>query len=296
MKPYEWMTTYTPQEEWIEKKGIFMPLAFYFGSLGGGLYLVSLYFNSLLGMLVAWLIVGVLKGGSHLVDLGQPFRSWRMVLRPQSSWISRGLILVILFLGLVALQLLISSFFPGTTWEAIFKVLAVLAALGTCAYPGFTLNYVNAIPLWNSAMLPLLFMACGLLGGFAILQIIGVFGGNVDLIGVEFGSLVFLFVTAVFIITYTWSASYSDSGPYGKTALKELLKGKVSPVFWLGVVLLGIVMPFAIALLGYKGMQIPKMVLFVGALGEIICGLSLTYAVLKSGGYRPLIPLSSDEI
>lgn len=294
MKPYEWMTTYTPQVEWIEKKGLFTPLAFYLGSLGGGLYLVSLYFNSLLGILVAWLIVGVLKGGSHLIDLGQPFRSWRMVLKPQSSWISRGLILAILFLGLVVLQMFFLYFFPGTTWEAIFKVLAVLLALGICAYPGFTLNYVNAIPLWNSAMLPLLFIACGLLGGFAILQIIGVLGGNVDLIGIEFGSLALLFITAIFIITYTWGVSYS--GPYGKTALKELLKGKVSPAFWLGVVLLGIVMPFAIALLSYKGMQVSKMVLFVGAVGKIICGLSLTYAVLKSGGYRPLIPLSSEEI
>jgi len=174
------------------------------------------------------------------------------------------------------------------------RVLAVLVALGICAYPGFTLNYVNAISLWNSAMLPLLFIACGLLGGFAILQIIGVLGGNVDLIGIEFGSLILLFITAIFIITYTWSVSYS--GPYGKTALKELLKGKVSPAFWLGVVLLGIVMPFAIALLSYKGMQVSKMVLFVGAVGKIICGLSLTYAVLKSGGYRPLIPLSSEEI
>jgi len=43
-------------------------------------------------------------------------------------------------------------------------------------------------------------------------------------------------------------------------------------------------------------MQVSKMVLFVGAVGKIICGLSLTYAVLKSGGYRPLIPLSSEEI
>ena len=50
MKPYEWMTTYTPQREWIEDKGVFMPLAFYLGSLGGGLYLVSLYFDNLLSV------------------------------------------------------------------------------------------------------------------------------------------------------------------------------------------------------------------------------------------------------
>ena len=294
MKPYEWMTTYTPQQEWIEKRGIFMPLAFYFGSLGGGLYLVSLYFDSLLGMFIAWLIVGGLKGGSHLIDLGRPFRSWRMVFRPQSSWISRGLILVILFLGLVPVQLFFSYFFPGTIWESIFKVLAGLAALGTCAYPGFTLNYVNAIPLWNSAVLPILFIACGFLGGIALLLVAGVLGGNVDLTMIEFGSLVLLIITVMLIIVYTWCASHA--GPSGGKALKEILKGRSSPIFWLGVVLVGIIMPFTFIALGYNGMHVSKLLLLSGALGEIICGLSLTYAILRSGAYSPLIPLSPDKL
>ena len=293
MKPYEWMTTYTPQHEWIEKKGIFMPLAFYFGSLGGGLYLVSLYFNNLLGIVIAWLIIGALKGGAHLIDLGRPFRSWRIIVRPQSSWISRGLILVILFLGIVPVQLFFSFFSPGSGWETLFKVLAGLAALGACVYPGFTLNYVNAIQLWNSAMLPLLFIVSGFLGGFAVLLIVGLFGGTVDLPGIEFGSLIFLGVTVIFILIYTLSVSYT--GPSGKVALQELLKGKASLAFWIGVVVLGIMLPFTILLPAYKGISVPEILLFLSALGEIICGSSLTYVILKTGGYSPLIPLSSDE-
>jgi formate-dependent nitrite reductase membrane component NrfD len=293
MKPYEWMTRYTPQHEWIEKKGIFMPLAFYFGSLGGGLYLVSLYFSSLLGMVIAWLVVGVFKGGSHLIDLGRPFRSWRIILRPQTSWISRGLILVILFLGFVPIQLFLFYFFPGTIWETVVKVLAGIAAFGTCVYPGFTLNYVNAIPLWNSAILPLVFIACGFLGGFALLLLIGMLGANVDLAMVEFGSMVFLIITALIIVVFTSSVSYL--GPSGKKALKDLLQGRASLAFWVGVVLIGIIMPFTIAFLGYVNVYDSKVILFFALVGEIICGLSLTYVILRAGAYSPLIPNNAYE-
>ena len=44
------MVKYTSQTEWIDRRGIFLWIAFYTGGLGGGLYLVSLYFNSLWGM------------------------------------------------------------------------------------------------------------------------------------------------------------------------------------------------------------------------------------------------------
>lgn len=292
MEPYEWMTTFTPQKEWIEKKGFFMPLAFYLGALGGGLYLLSLYFHSLLGMFIAWLLVAVFKGCSHFVDLGRPFISWRMVLRPQSSWISRGLILVLLFAVLVPIQLCLSIFFPGTTWEAIFKVIAGITALGICVYPGFTLTYINAIPLWNSVALPILFLACGLLGGSGLLLAIGMFGGNVDLASVAAGGRILLIITSTIIIIFI--SSISSKGPSGKKALQEILRGSPSLAFWAGVVLLGIVTPFLPVLLSHMGIQTPKILLLLSAFGETTCGLSLTYVILKAGAYSPLIPASSD--
>jgi hypothetical protein len=49
MQVHEWMINYTRQTEWIDRRGLFLWLAFYTGGLGGGLYLVALYFNSLWG-------------------------------------------------------------------------------------------------------------------------------------------------------------------------------------------------------------------------------------------------------
>ena len=61
------------------------------------------------------------------------------------------------------------------------------------------------------------------------------------------------------------------------------------------MVLLGTIMPFIVALLGHRGVDVSKLILFFGAVGQFICGLSLTYVILKGGAYSPLIPVSSYE-
>lgn len=291
MKPYEWMVKFTPQTEWIERRGIFLWLAFYVGGLGGGLYLVSLYFNSLLGMLISWLIVVVLKGGFHLIYLGHPLRFWRMFFRPQTSWISRGLFFVVLFIGFVAIQLFLAYFLPGTGLETVVKILAVIMAVGMSIYTGFVMNYVNAIQLWNSALLPLLFLLCGLAGGFGLMLGIGHIQGGVDIVAVETGSAILMVMIAALIVIYLTSARYM--GPGGKQSVTELIQGRVAPVFWVGVVVCGIIIPLAVSLSSLLGGKPSDLMLMVAIICEIIGGLTLRYSVLKGGLYSPLIPVST---
>jgi len=49
-RPYEFLVKYTPQREWIEKRGVLMWLAMFFIELGAGAFVVSSIFGSLLGM------------------------------------------------------------------------------------------------------------------------------------------------------------------------------------------------------------------------------------------------------
>ena len=72
MEIHQWMINYTRQTEWIDRRGLILWIAFYTGGLGGGLYIVSLFFNSIWGMFIGWLIIAVLKGGAHLLYLGKP--------------------------------------------------------------------------------------------------------------------------------------------------------------------------------------------------------------------------------
>ncbi len=291
MKPYEWMVKHTPQTEWIERRGILMWLAEVFGGLGAGLYLVALYFDSLWGMLAGWLVIIVFKGGFHLAYLGKPLRFWRILLRPQTSWMARGFIFMLLFIVFGAIQLIFSNWLPGTAGEFVFKILAGAVAFLVVIYTGFVMNYVNGIQLWNSALLPLLFVLTGVLDGFALVIAVAMFGGNVDILAAEDASRILLIITATLIAIYLWSATYM--GPSGRQSVIELIRGSLAPVLWIGVVFCGIILPVAISLSTYFGGEASSLLLITAIISEMIGAFALKYSILKAGVYAPLIPVST---
>ncbi len=290
MKPYEWMVKYTPQTDWIEGRGLFICIAFFLGGISGGLYLGSLFFNSLLGMFISWLLA-LLMGGCYLLHLGKPLKFWRMPFRPQTSWISRGLIFITLFIGFVFIQLCLSYWSPGTTWEAVFKVLAGIMAFAQSIYTGFALSYANGVRFWNSALVPILFVTCGLVGGFGVLLAISLGGSHSAIESIENVIRVLLAVYAIMVAVYLWNSTYID--PVAKSSVTSLLKGTSAPVFWGGVVLLGMVIPIAVSVTTYFVAEISAPLLITAVVCEVIGGFSLRYCILKVGIYAPLIPVST---
>jgi len=281
------MVKYTPQTDWIERKGMLIWLSLYAGILGGGFYLVSLYFNSLVGMFISWLIILVIKSGLHLAHAERPLKLWRMFLRPQTSWISRGLILTVLFIGFGAIQLALSYWVSGTTGELVFKVITGIMAFGIITYAGFTMSYVNGIPFWNTALLPVLYILWGVLSGLALIITIGTSEGVIrQIIAVNMGLLI---AGIVLIALFLWTATYTETT--AKESVRELVRGSLSLVLWLGVFLLGMVIPLIISILGYfNGDIVASWVGILMLICEIVGGLSFTYGVLKVGLYSPLIP------
>ncbi len=59
-RPYEFMVSYTPQTQWIEKGGIKLWLAFFFIELGAGMFFVASLFDNLRAMSIGWLLCAVL--------------------------------------------------------------------------------------------------------------------------------------------------------------------------------------------------------------------------------------------
>jgi formate-dependent nitrite reductase membrane component NrfD len=280
-KPYDFMVKYTPQRDWIEGHGILIAFALFFGGIAGGLYLVSLYFDSLLGMFVAW-ILAMVTGLTDMAHLSKPMRFWRMILKPRKSWISRGFIFIWLFLGAAAIQLAISYWADGGAIETVFKVLAGIMAFGVAIYSGFVVGYVGAIKLWNSAIVPILFVIAGVTGGLALLMVIGV--GMVGLSAeIAIALRVVLIAYAVCLAIYLWVATYESTA--ARDSAMMILKGNVASVFWLLVVLLGIVIP-VIMLFATDATA----ALVIAGILAIIGGVALRYSILKAGVYSPLIP------
>lgn len=287
MEIHEWMINYTRQTEWIDRRGLFLWLAFYSGGLGGGLYLVSLYFNSLWGMLAGWLIVAGIKGSAHLIFLGKPLRAWRIIFRPNSSWLSRGILFVLSFVTFGAVQMALTYWAPGSAGEIVFKVLAAIAAFAVSIYTGFVLKSVKAVPFWNSTLLPVLFILCGVLGGFGVSVVIALNGGDINLATAEAGSRWLLIINALLIGVYLWMANNREVT--GKKSVLEHIRGNLAPFFWIGIVGLGILIPLGIALITHLTGSDSTPLLLTGVVCEIIGGLTLRYCILKAGAYKPLV-------
>ena len=297
-RPWEWMVKPTAQKQWIEGKGILLWLAMFFG-FGAGLYLVAMLFNSLWGMFIGWLVVIFGFGGFHLAFLGRPLRAWRMVMKPQTSWISRGLIFAAVFIGAAAIQMALMYWqvaalaLSAAIVQAVFGVIAGIFAFLAAIYTGFVMNYVRAIPFWNNALLPVLVVCSEVLGGFGIALAIGltidpVLGASIAII--ELGIRILLTVVAILIAIYMYSAANSPIG--GKEAVMALIRGpkNFSIPFWVFLVVIGIIIPLVIAWYPL-GEAVAHPLLFTAIVCEFIGGLSLRYSLLRGGVYAPLIPI-----
>ncbi len=288
-KPYEFMVKYTPQREWIERRGIMLWLAFFFVELGAGAFIVSSVFGSLWGMFIGWFLCGVLGGGFHLLYLGHPFRFWRIILSSgwKTSWISRGLIFVGLFLIMGAIHLILSQ------WASPVPGLLIAAgvfAFCTVVYVGFVMNYVNSIPLWNTPLLPVLYVILGIWGGLGVTLIALLATRDAAVVGsVEEWSRIFLLAFIFIVFIYLFSIRYQ--GPTGMTSVRQIVSGKWAPLFWVMVVVLGMVLPLGVALGSWLvGFSIPVVLLYLVVIFELLSDLALRYCILRYGLYAPLIP------
>jgi len=293
MQSYDWMVKNTPQLEWIERRGILLWLAFFFIELGAGMFCVASFFKSPIAMAAGWLVCAVLGGGLHLIFLGRPSRFWRMVFSSgwQTSWISRGLMFVSLFLvlGLVCLLL--------TLWSASPLALIIAAdvfAFLTVIYGGFAMNYVNGIPLWNTALLPVLFVISGFWGGDEATLGINLARGDLGTSGnIEQLIRIFLIGFILIILIYLLSVTYTSST--GRASVKLIIQGKWSRLFWVVVVGIGMLVPLMAVISSYfNGLGATTAIFLYGA---IFCGLigdlAVRNLILRCGMYRPLISAST---
>jgi formate-dependent nitrite reductase membrane component NrfD len=309
MTIHKWMTDYTPQTEWIEKRGIMVWIAEVFTAIGSGLYLVSLFYGlvpgyeifSWWGVVIGWFVIMFLKIPLHIAYFGKPLRFWRTI-PPfsdgwKTSWFARGILFNILFGTFVFLQI-VSSFliiWKVVSWDflpaldILFKVFGCITALLVGTYSGFIMNYVKGIQFWNSALLPLVLMLGGVLDGFAVLMGLGMtpVGATIDAHTLELLSSIFLVVNILILAVYLLSATYV--GAAAKLSVTQLIKGKVALVFWIGLIVLGMLVPLAISLppLLFKGVS-GSLWLIIAIVSHTVGAFALKYCLLKVGIYKPL--------
>lgn len=268
-----------------------MASAFFFGELGAGIFVVSLLYGVLPGMIAGLVATGVLKPYFHLAHMGVPGRSWRALMRPDRSWISRGMIAIALFVtfGLACVLLQAGGIFGvdfsgiNATASRTVAVVTVAAAFGVMLYHGFAMAHSTAISLWSTGLMPVAGVAYALLGGTALTRVLGGDAVTTGLPSLHALSLVLLAVTGFVLFSLVYAAL--NGAPGARVSMNLLLKGPFAKAFVPVVIGVGLVLPALLLLLAPAG--------YVVSLLAAIAILAGYYAfralIFKAGVYDPVM-------
>ena len=301
---HEWMVNPMQQTEWIEGQGLLIWLAEVFSSLGTGLYLVSIFVSNphaepatirtaWWGALAGWLIVIGLKLPLHIVYLGKPLRFWR-AMPPftnawKTSWIARGSFFTAVFSAFGLFQLLTSYFSLGSGLDILMKVVAGFFCVLTALYCGFMMSFCKSLPFWNTGLLPVVIMNAGIADGLALLIGVRMITGYFSFTALETVTRVLLLVNVLLIFSLIMNGSYR-SATAGFSS-KELIAGRASLPFWVGTILMGIVVPMGISLQTlWGGGEATHGLMIAAVVAHTLGAFGLKYCILKVGIYEPIVP------
>ena len=223
----------------------------------------------------------------HLLFLGRPERFWRMLHSFATSWISRGIVGVTLFLasGISYLSLALLGL-EETALSGAMLFLSVLGALWIVVYKGFVWASSKGIPLWNTPLVPVLYIAYALRGGTAMLMLLAAAGAARAPLGFLEPIKLWLAVsTAVLVLIYI--DVMRGSGMTALRSINLMLFGRVALPFYFGAVILGLIVPIAIGGFAYWGGLSPATFMLLAIL-SLLGDLSIIYCIAKAGLYRPL--------
>lgn len=225
--------------------GLHMATAFFFGEAGAGLYFVSQFFDFFTGMVVGLLMVLFGKAGGHLLHLGQPLRGWRAFTKVRTSWISRGLLAIVVFVAAGALRVLDmqTGFLPGPL-SGLAGAVALLACLVIMVYQGFAMSHSSAITLWSTGLMPVASLTYALLNGVLLTLVLGFrtpfLAEHPETVRVlQIAAVALMLYGLVTVLGMLHAARYGSEA--GRQSVALLLRGRFARWFIPLVILLGLV-------------------------------------------------------
>ena len=179
--------------------------------------------------------------------LHNPLRFFGLLLNP-GSVMTLGVYVICVFMPIViasaALEFLKR---PVPKW---LSLIGVVFSFGVAIYTGFLLGVVEAYPLWNNAALPILFVISAFSTGIAATALGSIafdrsgMEGALRVKEIHFG-LIVAELCVLFVMMLVMKTSPAAS------AVQDILFGGFAPLFWLGVVVVGLVVPLTLELRGF---------------------------------------------
>jgi formate-dependent nitrite reductase membrane component NrfD len=280
----EFVLGFRHQQEWGWK----IAIAFFCGEVGSGLFLVSAFYDLMIGMIVGWALVTVAKPSALMLHLGQPQRAWRAIMGLGSSWISRGLLASILFTGFAGVHILNLQyqFFPGGLGAFIMAV-AMISCVVVMIYLGLVLSYSPSISLWGTGIMPVISLTYAVLAGVTLVLLFGYNTFLADqpqtlalLKALELGLVLF---AAVVMFSFLHGAAYASEA--GRKSVQLLLRQNLAKFFVPLVIIVGIVVTAILIKFGPTTLG----GLVAVAAAELIGDFALKVLIFKAGLYEPSV-------
>ena len=174
-------------------------------------------------------------------DLHNPLRFFWLVSNP-GSVMTLGVYFICIYmpvaLAAAVLEILKKKVPKWLTW------IGIVFAFAVAAYTGFLLGVVKAFPLWNNALLPILFLVSAVSAGAASVLLVAVIrhADEFNRVGVlKKFHFCLPIIELVLVASLMFITSFNSVA--GWNSVMSLLVGEHAPLFWIGLVAIGLVLP-----------------------------------------------------
>lgn len=229
-----------------------------------------------------------------LIHIGIPYRAWHLfVYLNMASPITWGSFLLILY----PINCIIYGYFmfKGKMRPTrVFGFIGIPLAISVHGYTGFILAFGKARALWNTALMPILFLVSAVVSGIALMILVCIIKDRffskekkIDRVLILNLSklMAWMIVFDLFLVgcdLMVLSISHSDA----QAAAHLILRGKFSPLFLIVENLLGKIVPFILLIVP----RFRKLATVVVASILVVIGIFfMRYVVVVAGEFIPLI-------
>jgi len=306
-----------PQREWRWEIAVYLYLA----GMGAGAYIIGSFliwlgvsltpsrslvlFGVPLNLTYAALLWGpilVAIGAPFLIlDLGKKHKFFTACLNPRTSWVARGFLILSAFIVLGLIVLAVSVLSPERSGSRnvlwfILEIISVIFAFATALYTGVLLKSMRYTPIWNTPLLPTLFLASALSTGSMVVVLsvmsYGLFASSghslLPLIhGVIRVEQIFILIEGFILAIYLWAVY--RKGSQGKSSVHLLLFGDLKWLFWGGIVALGFFFPMILESLYSQLPGYPMLLVLTGLF--LLCGGFFLRSGVIAAGIKEQFPM-----
>ena len=241
-------------------------------------------FEPIWGAIIAWyLFLAGLGGGAFVTSA---FLGWRHPEAVSMRKIGHLVAPIVVIIGLCLLMfdakaglmnplrfaLLLTNFGSVMTWGVVFlggftvislvvvvldfvkkrvpvwlDIAGVVFGVAVAMYTGALLGVCKTFPLWNNAVLPILFVVSALSAGLAATSLVGLLVDRERFEQMWLIKKSHVILSAVEMVVLATMLIIVSAGSFeGAASVYSLVAGQYAPAFWGGIVLLGLVAPFLI--------------------------------------------------